>query len=309
MERIPALILSSAIAAATALTWQSPARAQDESSLAMEIFEAGSAYYKQGDYDKALEQFEEAYRLDPLPELLYNIGQCHERLQDYTDAIDAYSRYLEQDPAAQDRQAVEQKIKNLQQKLEMTGIVLDVSEQGAQVLVDGEPAGTSPVESFIHTQPGSHELEVVKEGFQTSVTMFTVPPGITQEIQVTLVPQPPDEPDPATWFYWTYGIAAASGAAAVVTGVLALDKAGDASSTESPTRYDADRKMATRLAVTTDVLIGVAAACVIVSTAGAIVAAKKKKKKKTGASGGDTQVSLTPLASPEFAGLSLQLTY
>jgi tetratricopeptide (TPR) repeat protein len=303
MERIPALILSSAIAAASTLSWQSPARAQDESSLALEIFEAGSAYYKQGSYDKALEQFEEAYRLDPLPELLYNIAQCHERLQQLPAAIDAYQRYLEQDPGAEDRQAVEQKIEKLQAKLEKTGIVLEVSEPGAQVLIDGEQAGTSPVEELIRTQPGSHQLEIIKKGFQPSRMKFTVLPGISQEIQVTLVPLPPEDQDeaPPTWFYWTYGITAAAGAAAVVTGVLALDKAGDASATGSPTRYDADRSAALRLAITTDVLIGVAAIGAIVSTAGIIAASKKKK--------GEARVGLTPLVSPTCAGLSLQLTF
>lgn len=307
MERIPAWILTSAIAAAAALAWTPPASGQDASSLAMEIFEAGSAYYKQGNYEKALEQFEEAYRLDPLPELLYNIGQCHERLQDYRDAIDAYGRYLDADPQAQDRQAVEEKIKNLEQKLAQTGIVLAVTEPGAQVLIDGEAAGTTPVDELIHTDPGPHELEIAKEGFQTSVMTFTVPPGVTQQIQVTLVPLPPDEREtgPATWFYWTYGLSAAAGAAAVVTGVLALDKAGDASSTSSPDRYDADRTMAMRLAVTTDVLIAVAAAAAIASTAGIIADAKKSKP----AEAQDTHVSLTPLASPQFAGLSLQLAF
>ena len=104
-----------------------------------------------------------------------------------------------------------------------------------------------------------------------------------------------------TWFYWTYGFSAAAGAAAVVTGILALDKAGDAASTSSALRYDTDRRMAMRLAIATDVLIGVAAIGAIVSTVGIIVAAKKKK---TGA-----RVSLTPLASPWSAGLTLQLTF
>jgi hypothetical protein len=127
--------------------------------------------------------------------------------------------------------------------------------------------------------------------------------GITQEIQVTLVPLPADDPDGTapTWFYWTYGITAMAGAAAVVTGVLALDKAGDASTTDSPARYDSDRSAALRLAITTDVLIGVAAIGAIVSTAGIIAASKRKK--------GETRASLTPLASPTCAGLSLQLTF
>lgn len=301
MERIPALILSAVIASAPILAWESRARAQDPSSLAMEIFEAGSAYYKQGSYDKALEQFEEAYRLEPLPELLYNIGQCHERLQNYTDAIDAYGRYLEADPGAEDRQAVEEKMKNLEQKLEETGIVLVVSEDGAKVSIDGEPVAKTPMDGPLRTEPGTHTLEIVKKGFQTSELKITVLAGATQEVQVTLVPLPQDGSEPATWFYWTYGLSAAAGAAAVATGVLALDKAGDASATSSPTRYETDRKMAMRLAISTDVLIAVAAAGALVSTIGIIANAKKSK--------GEASASVTPLATPTCAGLSLELTF
>jgi tetratricopeptide (TPR) repeat protein len=304
-------------ASAAALCLASPAAAQDDSSLAMPIFEAGKAYYDQGSYDKALEQFEEAYRLQPLPELLYNIGQCHERLQDYPAAIEAYSRYLEEKPDAEDTQAVEEKIRNLEQKLEGTGILLHVSEEGADIYVDGERVAVSPVEYTIRTEPGTHDLEVAKDGFQTVVMKFTVPPGLIHEAQIMLLPLPDEEEEheeepqseeasPATWFYWTYGVSAAAGAAAIVTGSLALSKAGKASSTNDPLLYDTNKQKARRLAISTDVLVGVAALGFIASTAGAIAAATRKS---SGESGGMQPVTVAPLASPELAGVAVQLTF
>lgn len=302
--------------AAAVLLIAAPAAAQDESNLAMTIFEAGRAYYNQGNYEKALEQFEEAYRLQPLPELLYNIGQCHERLQDVPASIEAYSLYLEQKPDAEDRQAVEEKIKNLEQKLADTGILLDVSEEGADIYIDGERVAVSPVEYLIRTEPGTHDLEVTKDGFQTVVMKFTVPPGLAHETQVTLVPLLPEaqeteedeeeveEPPQPTWFYWTYGMSAAAGAAAVVTGSLALKKASDASSTDVPTIYNSEKRKATRFAITTDVLIGVTALGIIVSTAGAIAAARNRNRAEQA-----THVLVSPLASTELLGLAVQLAF
>jgi tetratricopeptide (TPR) repeat protein len=315
MTRTNPIPLLTLLMATAPLARPIPAAAQDSSSLAMPIFEAGQAYYKQGDYDKALEQFEEAYRLQPLPELLYNIGQCHERLQDLPAAIEAYERYLEKAPEAEDRQAVEEKIKKLKEKLAQTGIVLNVSEDGAEVFVDDELVAVTPVEEPIRTKPGTHRLKVKMDGFQTAVMKFTVPPGLVQEIQVTLValPKEPDEEEepeegkPVTWFWWTFGVSAAAGAAAVVTGSLALVRAGQAGQATDPARYDSQKKTATRLAISTDVLIGVTAVGVIVSTAGAIAAAKKRGSVEDSAKTGPAL--LVPLVSPELAGLAVTLSF
>src|SRR6185503_10468568 len=111
-------------------------------------YEAGSSYYQQGRYADALREFEEAYRLSSAarkPALLYNIGQAHERLNRLADAIDAFRRYLEASPGADDAEVVRERINTLQARLEGTAITLQVSEAGAHVLVDGEDRGTTPL--------------------------------------------------------------------------------------------------------------------------------------------------------------------
>jgi tetratricopeptide (TPR) repeat protein len=288
----------------------SPAAAQEDTELAMPIFEAGLAYYNQGNYEKALEQFEEAYRLNPLPELLYNIGQCHERLGDYETAIESYAKYLKEHPDAEDRQAVEQKIKNIESKLAKTGILLTVSEDGADIFVDDLLVATSPAGAAINTKPGTHELRVEKQGFQTVKMKVTVPAGHTQETQVTLVPVPPEPPpEPGkkpTWFYWTFGVAGAAGLAAVVTGSLALKNAGDARDAPTQDLWQSEKLLARKLAISTDVLIGAAGALALVSTIGIIVAARSTET-KANAMRKDWLVS--PVAGQGHGGLVLQMTF
>ncbi|MEM7606759.1 MAG: hypothetical protein AAF411_15495 [Myxococcota bacterium] len=93
---------------------QSPidARADDE---AREIFEAGEASYRRGDYRRALDYFRHAYSLSPRPELLFNIGNAAERAREDETAIEYYERYLEALPDAENRQMVERRLTALRQ--------------------------------------------------------------------------------------------------------------------------------------------------------------------------------------------------
>lgn len=57
-------------------------------------FKQGRAYQEAGAWKDAIAEYEKAYALAPLPELLYNIGQCHRLGSDKPKAIAAYQRYL-----------------------------------------------------------------------------------------------------------------------------------------------------------------------------------------------------------------------
>lgn len=76
------------------------ARADDE--VAKKYYELGRTLYSRSDYEGAIKQFEEAYRLSRKPDLLYNIARSHEALGQYEKAIEVYRTYLTtQPPAAQ----------------------------------------------------------------------------------------------------------------------------------------------------------------------------------------------------------------
>ena len=82
-------------AAAAELTEEAKAQAREH-------FSAGNAAYEQGNYRQALEAFEAAYQLAPLPGFLFNVAQCHRMLGDFTRAASSYRRFLalsEKEPA------------------------------------------------------------------------------------------------------------------------------------------------------------------------------------------------------------------
>jgi tetratricopeptide (TPR) repeat protein len=116
-----------AIAAAVAVTLsgsvaeaQPPPRAQPTPAQLTEArrwFETGRERYEQGEWRSALESFRRAYDLTGSPEVLFNIGQCADRLRMDRDALAAFELYLERLPDAPDRPNVESRIQVLRAEI------------------------------------------------------------------------------------------------------------------------------------------------------------------------------------------------
>jgi tetratricopeptide (TPR) repeat protein len=87
-----------------------------EDDAAKVHFLSGQAYYDQANYEDALREFGEAYRISKRPALLYNLAVCHEHLSHFEDAVAALKQYLAEQPDATDRANIEERIKNLEQR-------------------------------------------------------------------------------------------------------------------------------------------------------------------------------------------------
>ena len=96
MSRLVPAILATAIALVAA-----PARADDASDAndkARQLYAEGKAEYDLGHITGALAKFEAAYRVRPVPALLFNIAQCHRLLGDLNSAAMTYRAFLRNDP-------------------------------------------------------------------------------------------------------------------------------------------------------------------------------------------------------------------
>lgn len=58
-------------------------------------YAAGQRLYETGEYDKALVELEAAFQLDPLPQLLINMGRCHYKADRPEEALALYRRALD----------------------------------------------------------------------------------------------------------------------------------------------------------------------------------------------------------------------
>jgi len=91
------------------------ARAADE-PLERAYFATGQSYFEKGRYQDALKEFSEAYRIARRPAFLFNIGVCHERLGELTEAISTFEQYLVEEPNARDRADVEARLGLLRER-------------------------------------------------------------------------------------------------------------------------------------------------------------------------------------------------
>jgi tetratricopeptide (TPR) repeat protein len=93
-----------------------PPAKEEKAQRARQLYERGKAAFEMGKFDLALEEYERAYEVLPLPGLLFNIGQCYRNLGNYTQAIFSFRTYLRKLPQAKNRAAVEKLIAELRLK-------------------------------------------------------------------------------------------------------------------------------------------------------------------------------------------------
>jgi hypothetical protein len=131
-------------------------------------FLRGEALYKQGQYEGAIQEFQAAYATRPHPVVLYNLGQCYEKLGDAANALKSYQDYLRQMPDAPDHTRVETVIANLTKRLKETAVQplnIDSVPSGASVVVDNEPVGKTPLK--LQVKGSTHHLAFILPGYDT----------------------------------------------------------------------------------------------------------------------------------------------
>jgi tetratricopeptide (TPR) repeat protein len=112
-----------AFAAPQFLPFPKPARAANAVSAkdqkkAADLFKKAGEAYRKGEFQATVDLLNQAYALDPQPVLLYNLARAHEGLGDTDAAIDAYERFLTQEPKTADRGSIEQRLTTLRRQRE-----------------------------------------------------------------------------------------------------------------------------------------------------------------------------------------------
>jgi len=153
---------------------------------ARQHFMAGQDYYSQGRYQKAIEEFEEAYRLDPRPLLLFNIAQAYEKLGNLSKTVDYLKRFLEAEPDTDERTSLLNKIANLEARIAKTGIKVTCNVPEAKVYVDGKEVGKTPIAKVVPLSVGAHKVQISKKGFKDFTMSVAVSSGHSTPVEATL---------------------------------------------------------------------------------------------------------------------------
>lgn len=104
-------------AGATAVDANPAAITSSAEQIARDHFRRGQIQYNLAHFDQAAEEYSKAYEAMPLPEFLFNIGQCHKKSGDYKKAIFFFEGYLREAPQAENRALVEELIAEARAKL------------------------------------------------------------------------------------------------------------------------------------------------------------------------------------------------
>jgi hypothetical protein len=175
-SRLLSLLLAVAIASSH-LTLALPALAQDSvapASLAESLtgaalteYEAARLLYQDGDYHGARLKFERAHELSGDPRLLWNMAAADKNLRRYASVLRLLDRYLAEGGARvsdEDRADAQALIRTVQAFV--ARVTVKVDQPDAEISIDGEAVGRSPMEQPILVDMGTRRLRVSKPGFR-----------------------------------------------------------------------------------------------------------------------------------------------
>lgn len=269
---------------------QDPTEARDtrETGQAREHFARGVGLYKEGDFDAALAQFEQAYAVKPSFKVLYNIAQCHFELHQYVEARDTLAQYLRDGALSIDAErkaAVAADLSGLQRRI--AHLDLDVDVTSATVFVDGKRAGTTPLPNGLDLSEGQRTISVEAPGRGVTQRVVLLAGGDRQSVTIHFQALPAPAPTAASASpppgaspaptglgkaFWATGIGAlALGGAAGVTGYWAISAEREHERQvqrfgATQHQLDDSRARTKSFALATDILAGSAILCAGVAT-------------------------------------------
>jgi tetratricopeptide (TPR) repeat protein len=104
-----------------------PARAAQEPITEAQPFEplraskdieVGTFYMKKGNYEAAIDRFEEATRLQPgLAEPYLKLGETYEKMKDLPSAVRSYQKYLQVFPTSPQFKKIRKRIDDLERRM------------------------------------------------------------------------------------------------------------------------------------------------------------------------------------------------
>lgn|GEM_PF-5394407 len=168
------------------------ATSADSDKEATRLLEEGRKAHKAGQFDKAREMFVVAYKLKAEPNTLLLLALAESKSNRPRDAAEHLELYLREakTASAEDKETATRVFNDVTSKLGTWTVKIAVA--GADVVLDGQLVGRSPLVAPLFVTPGTHEIQVKKEGYAASKEMIVVSPNTETETEVALQPLPAD---------------------------------------------------------------------------------------------------------------------
>ncbi len=185
----PALVALSVVAAVALPAVAGAKPSKKKIRKAARLDKVGKSLYANKRFSEAVVAFEEAFDTDPKAKYLFNLAKAHDKNGNLPEAIDAYERYVDRAPNAQDAEDIRAVLTFLQTKLNRQRGQVEIScrPAAAQVLLtaDGEKVtGTTPFSEWV--EPAGYTLQVTRKGYEPFERTVNVTKGSATKIEVVL---------------------------------------------------------------------------------------------------------------------------
>lgn len=152
----------------------------DRRQQARQLVELGQTAFQEERFDEAAIYFQEAYNLDPHPNLMFNIARAHEEMGDYPAALRFYEQVLTFDPGERVETSVANRIIGVRDILLDMGydpdtvttqsyiprgsLSIETEPAGARVFINSDFAGRTPFEAN-RLNEGTYDIRITLDEY------------------------------------------------------------------------------------------------------------------------------------------------
>lgn len=224
MRSVRAALLATTLLSTHA--WTAWAQSPDAARSA-ELKKKGDDLLHASNFKEAIAAYDEAYKLDPNPAILYNRSRSLEGLGEWVQALEALEKFS--NDASPDLKARVPKLDALmaEQRSHVSSLAITSPVSGAIVSVREKDVGTIPMAGPVRVNSGPAVLEVRAPNYQTFHVRMDLPGGTLTTIDAPLLrvgetaPPPKEKPVPTGRKILSIGIGGV-GIAAVGVGFVFL---------------------------------------------------------------------------------------
>ncbi len=165
--------------------------------MARQRFQEGVRLFDQGKFEEARAAFLQAYALKKHPAVLLNLAQSELRSDHPVEAARHFSEFLRDNPNADpaERKAAEDGLAAARTKTARINVKVDVD--GAEVFIDGDIVGRSPLPEAVDVAAGARKVEVRVGGRPPQTAEASATVGQVQTVTLTFgVPAATADPVP-----------------------------------------------------------------------------------------------------------------
>jgi hypothetical protein len=186
---LPLWIVALCVSAGVGVAQDKPALSESLRGEAKVHYDRGRELHRAEDYRAALSEFEAAYSEINDPRLLWNMAACERRLQHFARVLKLLQQYLTLGGSTLTNAEKLEAAQGIAAARDRVGMVtIDSEPTGAEVVVDGERMGLTPLGQAVPIDPGTHKVLFRSKGFSAVERVETIHAGEQVRWQATLQP-------------------------------------------------------------------------------------------------------------------------